>query len=174
MEHQEYKELLELFALNAPEARSLEAHLNECGECRAELAGLRDASALLAHASTPVAPSNELRARVLKAANTDMQTQKPTSSVVSISERRSSYLLPNLLKIAAAVAIVGLAIGLFVTWRSEVKSQREIARLNHELTLQQRQVNREHDARMREHDALTLLSSNDAKKMELAGTATAK
>src|SRR5437868_4580090 len=111
MEHQEYKELLELFALNAldqPEARSLEEHLDQCAECRAELAELRDASALLAHASTPVAPSNELRARILKAATADMQTPKPTSSVVSISERRSSYLLANLLKIAAAVAIVGL------------------------------------------------------------------
>ena len=180
MEHQEYKELLELSeldALDAAQARSVEEHLAKCAECRAELVELRDAAGLLAHAATPSAPGDELRARILAAAKADARANKPmetSARVVPITQRRSVNLWPNLLKIAAAVAFVALAVGLIVMWRREVKSQREIARLTHEMNLQQHQLNREHDARLREHDAVALLSSRDAKKMELAGTQTAQ
>ena len=68
MNHEEYKELLALEALGALEAderEALGAHLATCAECRAELAELRDASAMLAYAAAPIAPGAELRARVL-------------------------------------------------------------------------------------------------------------
>ena len=45
MEHQDYQELLiphSLDALEVSEARELEAHLETCAECRAELVALRD------------------------------------------------------------------------------------------------------------------------------------
>jgi len=180
MEHQEYKELLELSAFDAldeEQARSLQDHLAACAECRGDLADLRDAAGLLAHAPTPLAPSDGLCARILAAAGADMRAQKPgidTSQVVPMTARRQANLWPNLLKIAAAVAFVALAVGLIVMWRRDVNSRREIAQLTHETTLQQRQLNREHDARIREHDAVTLLSSHEAKKMELAGTSTAQ
>jgi len=180
MEHQEYKELLEpsaVDALDEAEARSLQDHLVACAECRGELAELRDAAGLLAHASTPLAPSAGLRARILAAAGADTRPQKPpvsTSRIVPTAARQPARLWPNLLKIAAAVAFVALAIGLIVMWRREVNSRREIARLTRDMTLQQRQLNREHDARMREHDAVALLSSKEAKRMELAGMPAAK
>jgi anti-sigma-K factor RskA len=181
MEHQEYKELLELSAFDTADeaqARALEEHLATCAECRSELAELRDAAGLLAHAATPLAPSSEVRARILAAAGSPANAGagKPveTARVVPFAQRLRPNLWPNLLKIAAAVAFVALAIGLFVMWRRNVKSEREIARLTHEMTLQQRLINKEHDARLREHDALVLLSSRDAKKMELAGTQTAQ
>src|SRR5207253_7185384 len=67
-----------------------------------------------------------------------------------------------------------LAIGLVVLWRRDLRSRREIARLTHDLNTQQRQLARERDARARDRDALALLSSPDAKKMELAGTQVAQ
>src|SRR5438132_14028737 len=110
MEHQEYKELLEpsaLDALDEVEARLLQDHLVACAECRGDLVELRDAAGLLAHASTPLAPSDGLRARILATAGAD--TQKPpvsTSRIVPIAARQPARLWPNLLKIAAAVAFV--------------------------------------------------------------------
>src|SRR5258705_10838554 len=116
-DHQQYQELLALHALDAldaAEARSLEAHLATCAECRAALGEWRDASGLLADAATPKAPSDELRARILAAARADTRApQVETSAKVvpmPIAPRRSS-LWANALRIAAAVAIVGLLAG---------------------------------------------------------------
>lgn len=53
-----------LDALDAPERAAFEAHLASCAECREEVAGLREAAALLA-TTTWAAPPATLRARVL-------------------------------------------------------------------------------------------------------------
>jgi anti-sigma-K factor RskA len=180
MEHQEYKELLEISALGAlegAEAGTLEEHLATCSECAGELAELRNAAALLAHGSTPEAPRGELRARILSAVAAEAPTHKSaatTAKVVPIASRRPAFFSPMILRIAAAVAFVALAIGLIVIWRRDVNSRREIARLQHDILLQQRRIDREHDARVREHDAVMLFSSKEAKRMELAGMPGAK
>jgi len=47
MEHREYEELLTLYALDAldaPDRRTLEEHLESCSVCRAELGEMRDAA----------------------------------------------------------------------------------------------------------------------------------
>ena len=163
-------DLSALGVLDETQESSLEQHMAACAECRSELVELRDAAGLLAHAATPLAPSHELRGRILAAASADPRTEKPgldTSRVVSIASRRPANLWRTLLKIAAGIAFVALAIGLIVIWRRDVNSRREIARLTHEMTLQQHQLNRE-------HDAVLLLSSREAKKMELAGTPAAQ
>ena len=90
-----------------------------------------------------------------------------------IAPRRSN-LWPNLLKIAAAIAIVGLLIGMIVFWRRDVGMQRDIARLTRERNRTQDQLAREREARAKEHDAVAMLNSRDTKKMELAGTQTAQ
>ena len=69
MEHSEYQELLvaqALAALDSSEARTLRAHLESCAECRGQLAELREATALLAHAAEPAAPSDEVRRRIMR------------------------------------------------------------------------------------------------------------
>jgi anti-sigma-K factor RskA len=178
-DHQQYQESLALHALDAldaKEARSLEAHLASCAECHAALIEWRDATGLLAHAATPAAPSDELRARILTAARAE--TAKPTESSarvvpMPIAPRRSN-LWPNLLKIAAAIAIVGLLVGMIVFWRRDVRLQRDIARLTRERNRTADQLARERDARAKEHDAVAMLNSRDTKKMELAGTQTAQ
>ncbi len=180
-DHQQYQELLALHALDAldaAEARSLEEHLASCAECRAALIEWRDATGLLAHASTPAAPSDELRARILAAAQTETtagQSTETSARVVPmpIAPRRSN-LGPNLLKIAAAIAFVGLLVGVIVLWRRDVRSQRELARLTREMTRQQNQLAREREARAKEREAIALLNSRETKKMELTGTQTAQ
>jgi anti-sigma-K factor RskA len=178
-DHQQYQELLALHALDAldaAEARLLEAHLATCPECRAALTEWRDATGLLAHAATPAAPSDELRARVLAAARAETRAQTETSARVvpmPIAPRRSN-LWANVLRIAAAVAIVGLLVGLIVMWRRDVLSRREIVRITREKTRAENLLAREREARAKEREALAMLNSRDTKKMELAGTQTAQ
>jgi anti-sigma-K factor RskA len=179
-DHQQYQELLALHALDALDASEkplLDAHLATCAECRAALVEWRDATGLLAHASTPAAPSDELRAQILAAARAETRAPQTETSArvvpMSIAPRRSN-LWPNLLKIAAAVAIVGLLIGMIVFWRRDVRMQRDIARLTRERNRTADQLARERDARAKEHDAVAMLNSRDTKKMELAGTQTAQ
>src|SRR5438552_15407067 len=132
-DHQQYQEWLALHALDAlepAEARSLEAHLATCADCRAALSEWRDATGLLAHASTPKAPSDELRARILAAARSETRAPQTGSSAkvvpMPIAPRRSN-LWPNVLRIAAAVAIVGLLAGVIVMWRCDVLTGRVIS-----------------------------------------------
>ena len=180
-DHQQYQEWLALHALDAldaTEARSLEAHLAMCPECRAALIEWRDATGLLAHASTPKAPSDELRARILTAARAETRASQPpeTSARVvpmPIAPRRSN-LWPNVLRIAAAVAIVGLLVGVVVMWRRDVLSRREISRITREKTRAENLLAREREARAKERDAIAMLNSRDTKKLELAGSPTAQ
>ena len=171
-DHQQYQDWLALHALDAldaAEARSLEEHLATCAECRAALIEWRDATGLLAHASTPAAPSDELRRRILAAARAESSAKVVP---MPIAPRRSN-LWPNLLKIAAAIAIVGLLISMIVFWRRDVAMQRDIARLTRERNRTQDQLAKEREALAKERDALAMLNSRDTKKMELAGTQTA-
>ena len=179
-DHQQYQESLALHALDAldaAEARSLEAHLASCAECRAALIEWRDATGLLAYASTPAAPSDELRGRILAAGQTETRTPQTEASAkvvpLPIAPRRSN-LWPNLMRIAAAIAIFGLLIGMIVFWRRDVRMQRDIARLTRERNRTADQLAREREARAKEHDAVAMLNSRDTKKMELAGTQTAQ
>jgi anti-sigma-K factor RskA len=181
MEHQEYQELLALYALDAldaSEARSLETHLSACAACDAELAGLREAAALLAHASTPAEPGAEVRGRILQAARNESQVSQPiartSAKIVPLRPRTVASLWPNVFRLAAAVAFVALLIGVIVFWRRDVKSRREIAQLSHQINTQQRELNRDRDVLARQREALTLLNSPGMKKMDLAGTQTAK
>jgi anti-sigma-K factor RskA len=182
-DHQQYQELLALHALDAldaAEARLLEAHLATCAECRAALIEWRDATGLLVHAATPAAPSDELRARILAAARAETRAGQPTANSAKvvpmpmpIAPRRSN-LWPNVFRIAAAVAIVGLLVGVIVMWRRDVSSRREIARITREKTRAENLLAREREARAKERDAIAMLNSRDTKKMELAGTQTAQ
>jgi anti-sigma-K factor RskA len=179
-DHQQYQEQLALHALdalNGAEARALEAHLATCAECRAALSEWRDATGLLAHASTPAAPSDELRMRILAAARAETRGPQTESSAkvvpMPIAARRSN-LWPNVFRIAAAVAIVGLLVGVIVMWRRDVMSRREIARITREKTRAENLLALEREARAKERDAIAMLNSRDTKKMELAGTQTAQ
>ena len=174
MVHEDYKEMLAphaLDALDTTDARVFEDHLSSCAECRAEAADWRDTAALLAHVAPPSAPSDELRARILSAAK---QSTEASARVVPMPPRRISNLWPTLLKVAAAVAFVALIGGVLWLWRRDVTSRREIARLTREVATQQRELARTRDALAHQRDLVALLSSENAKRMELTGTAAAQ
>src|SRR5689334_18722181 len=120
MVHEDYKEMLApqaLDALDTTDAQACGDHLSGCAECRAELADLHDAAALLAHAATPTAPSDALRARILSAAK---QRTEASARVVTMPPQRTSNLWPTLLKIAAVVTFVAVIGGVLWLWRRDV------------------------------------------------------
>ncbi|HMJ26207.1 MAG TPA: anti-sigma factor [Pyrinomonadaceae bacterium] len=174
MTHQEYQDLLvlrALDALDASDARAIEAHLDSCAQCRAELIEVKDAAGLLAYAAPTAEPGAELRDRILK--NIHSQKTEAISSaqaparVVDLSSHRRSNTWSNFLRMAAAIAMVALLIGIVVLWRRDARTQREIAALS-------RQLNAQQDDLARDREALAMLTSPNMKRMELAGTKTAQ
>jgi anti-sigma-K factor RskA len=181
MEHREYQELLALHALDAldaSEARPLTEHLSACAECRAELDEMRDAAALLAHASTPAAPRDGVRERILKDVRAESRgpqtAAEPAGQVIPLRPRPARTVWPNVLRLAAAIAFVAVLVGMIVFWSRDVRSRREIAQLSRQLNTQQHELLRDRDMLARQREALALLNSPEAKKMALAGTQTAQ
>jgi anti-sigma-K factor RskA len=178
MNHQEYQELLALHALDAldaEETRALEEHLAGCDACRDELVESRDAGGLLAHAATPVAPRAEVRDQILVKARSQQpgrQSDQTLPQVVALP--RGTRLWPNVLRLAAAAAFVALLVGVIVLWRRDVKSRQEIAQLSRQVNTQQHELVRDRDVLARQREALALLNSPNAKKMELKAGQTAQ
>jgi anti-sigma-K factor RskA len=177
MEHGEYQELLALAAVDALDGRDAEilrAHLESCPECHDELSEMRDAAALLAHASPSAAPSDEVRRRIMREIQSPPRSnpaQVPNEAPLS---QGLSAAWPNVLRLAAVFAFVALLLGLVVLWRRDAASRREIAELARQLNRQQRELQVERDNVARQTEALALLNSPDARRMALAGTATAQ
>jgi len=181
MEHQDYRELLvphSLDALEVSEARELEAHLETCAECRAELIALRDGAALLAHDAEPAEPRPDVRAQILESVRAEQTVNRAgaalTDKVVPLRPRANWNVWTMGLRVAAGLAFVALLIGLIVFWRREVKLQQEVAQLNRQLSTQQHELVRDRDVLARQREALALLNSPDAKRLELAGSQTAQ
>jgi anti-sigma-K factor RskA len=180
MEHQDYQELLALHALDAldaADARTLEEHLNTCPECRDELIGLRDATGLLAHAATPAEPRAEVRSRILASVSAERQKDRPataTSAQALPLKTRAGNLWTIGLRLAAGIAFIALLVGIIVLWRRDVRMRQEVAQLSRQVNTQQHELVRDRDVLARQRDAIALLNSATAKKMEMAGTQAAK
>lgn len=157
MKHEEYKGMLELAALDAlggGDVRSLEAHISTCDECRAELAELCDAAAMLMFYAEPVAPSAELNARILSISRTTPRVVRTPSIEVSesVGEGESeeggktsapSVFVPQqqtwrrrwsrpsrLGAVAAGLILFMLVVALIVLWNRDRATQAELARLS--------------------------------------------
>ena len=177
MEHRDYQELLALHAvdaLDAAEACEVSAHLESCAECRRELAELSDAAALLAHTAEPVAPSDEVKRRIMREIQGPTRSTAVQSPAVLPLGQALSTAWPNVLRLAAGVAFVALLLGIIVLWRRDAASRREIAELARQLNRQQRELQIERDSLSRQSEALALLNSPDAKRFALSGTTTAQ
>jgi anti-sigma-K factor RskA len=101
-----------LDALDEREREAFEAHLADCGECRAELAGFRETVSLLAEGVEGPAPPDALRERILEQA----RKERPSQSVVVLRPRRALRLTA-----IAAAAAVAVAIGLGA-WAASLSS----------------------------------------------------
>lgn len=92
-------------AVDDDERARFEEHLVECGDCRAELDGLRAAAGMLASAA-PVTPPAALRDAVLA----DIATVRPLPPEVTRLPRRPRRWAPFLAAAAAAVIVGGAGV----------------------------------------------------------------
>ncbi|MEP6570546.1 MAG: anti-sigma factor [Acidobacteriota bacterium] len=180
MTHENYKELLAaktLTALDAEDARTLDAHLESCAECRFELSELEDTSALLALDAEPLEPSAGVRGGILAIVRAERRAGSVPANYVSADAspagnnvRAFTPPLKNVWlslgsfgAIAAVIAFVAFSIALVMLWQKDQNTQRELARVRAEMNQAQAQLDREH--------ALgELLSSPDSHMAKLNGT----
>lgn len=118
-----------LDALDGEELRSFEAHLPQCADCRAEVASLREAAAIMTHDATS-APPSRLRANILAEIKTvrplppstapmsstagthaDPERNSGVSDLGAHRERRRPSKARIALLGAAAAAVLGLGVG---------------------------------------------------------------
>ncbi|HET7128692.1 MAG TPA: anti-sigma factor [Gaiellaceae bacterium] len=96
-----------LDALSAEERERFEAHLETCGRCRSELAGLQDSAASLAFAVEGPAPPPELRASILAVARSERPNVVPF--------RRRSIFASVATAAAVAATAAAVAVGVWAT-----------------------------------------------------------
>lgn len=187
--HEDYKALIPAQALNtldSDESRTLEEHLTGCAECRAELDDVQSTFASLALSVTPIDPPAELRSRILEIARTTPQERKtaapvepPTASdddgysssnVISLTpqaaeggSRKSGSGAIKLLALAASVAFVAAAIGLFMIWNREKSVRGQLILSNNRLKETELELARERGLR-------EMLASPDSRISQLQGT----
>lgn len=156
MGHEEYKELLELAALDALDedgASFLQQHLETCAECQAELAELRDTAASLVYLTPPAQVPAELRARVLEAiklpgtsstSEFDATADDDNGDAVRGADKLSAVttkgrpLLPSrrwssstwVGAITASIIFAILIVAIIVLWDRNREMQAELARLS--------------------------------------------
>ena len=179
--HENYKEMLAahgLGALDAEEARALELHLRDCADCSQELNEWKETAATLALAAAPVAPSEQLRKRIIDAVRTDVAISKSSprtaeaaaasqpeaTNVARLPTRsKSSSGIPSWFAIAAGLVFVVLLGSLFVLWRQYRTAKQELARLTAQVQETQRQVSQQ-------REVIELVNAPGARVTELAGT----
>ncbi|MCA1556514.1 MAG: anti-sigma factor [Acidobacteria bacterium] len=194
MKHEDYIEMLAFAALDAldeGERRTLDVHLAECGDCRAELNALRNAAASLVYAASPVVPAApELRARILASIKSQAQdvSREPsngaatspvsstTSNVRSLEEfakRRGVIVSRRMLifsSLAASIAVAALLISLALLWQRNTRLQGELARLSDTVNQSGRQLSQTEQELARTRADRELLTAPDAQTATLAGT----
>ena len=179
--HEDYKAMLAahgLGALDAEVARALELHLRDCAECSQELDEWKATAAMLALEAAPVAPSEQLRNRIIDAVRTDVAkskdlgrtvadaaaSQREGANVVSLpTYGRSSSGIPSWFAIAAGLVFVVLLGSLFVLWQQNKVARQELARLAAQVQETQQQV-------ARQREMLEILNAPGARVLQLAGT----
>ena len=179
--HEDYKEMLAahgLGALDVEESRALELHLRDCADCSQELNQWKATAATLALAAAPVAPSEQLRKRIIDAVRADLAKSKSAPSTVKASatsqpevtnvvplpaQRKSSSGIPSWFAIAAGLVFVVLLGSLFVLWRQNKTAKHELAQLAAQVQQTQQQV-------AQQRQVIELLNTPGARLSQLAGT----
>lgn len=116
-------------ALDDTERAAFEAHLPHCADCQAEVAGLREATALMAHeaATTPpaslrtavLAGISEIRPLPPEVAQSATSAQSDVGTVVPLRRR---FRLASLAAAAAVLVAVGTGVAIDQPWRHDTTS----------------------------------------------------
>ena len=118
MVHEDYKEMIParaLSALDAAEAQALNEHLENCAECRRELAEWEATAASLALTPDPLEPSPAVRERILNEVRNDVSAAEVISFPATPRSVWSSF--GSLGAMAAVVLLAALLVSLVVIWR---------------------------------------------------------
>ncbi len=154
MVHDDYKELISAHAVSAldePEERVLTEHLSGCAECRLEFETWQATTATLSLTCAPMAPSPQLRERILAQAKAEgrsaivgaTQRAEPASAKVlpfTTAPRNVWNSLGTFGVIAAAILFVALLAGIFVLRQENRNAQKRLAQLDQELKTAQGQL----------------------------------
>lgn len=170
MTHTDYQELLAAYALDAidpADRQALSEHLADCVQCRDELSALRDTTGLLSHAAAPQEPGEHVRAQIL--AQVRAETRRETPAQVVNMPQRTRTAWPNMLRLAAAIAFIALLAGVIVLWRRDARMQAEMAQLSRQLDAQQGEMKSSRDLMARQQEALALMNSAVATRIQLNG-----
>ena len=132
MVHEDYKEMIParaLSALDAAEARALNDHLENCADCRRELAEWEATAASLALTPNPMEPSAAVRERILEDVRNDDSAAEVISFPATPRSVWSSF--GSLGAMAAVVLLAALLVSLVVIWKQNeaTKPVREFAQL---------------------------------------------
>jgi anti-sigma-K factor RskA len=111
-------------ALDDLERARFERHLSECPDCQAEVAGLREASALLAD-TVAVTPPPALREQVLAGITSVRPLPPVVSEHAAEAARRPRRRLRGLLVAAAAVTVLGTGVAIVQPWDDDSTSHEE-------------------------------------------------
>lgn len=181
-----------LNALEAAEARSLDAHLATCAECRAELDAWQDTAASLVYAAPLAEPSPELRSRILssiraeakqtsrgaskeqgKAQGREAAASRKESNVVAFEKpaaRRSMSTAFKLGALAASVAFIALAVALVLLWNRYNAMQQELARVTDQLGQAQGELSRASEQLASARQTKELIAAPATRITTLTGT----
>ena len=171
MNHQRYKELLALDALDAVDANQrsvLREHLAGCLICRADFRKWREVAAMLAYEAVPAEPSREMRLLILQATKPAEETRAGKSVIAGADHQVSEESLtfpwrvhgPSiivrkttlwLVAAAASVLLAGTTTSSIILWLRNNQLRSDLALVTNSLRATQETINRE-----REHKNLVL------------------
>lgn len=170
MDHETCKETLALHALSAldgSDQREVQEHLQTCSDCQLELANWQATAAALAYAAVPVEPSAHLRERILERVRSDEPVARSSdqANVLNFSRAagaaRSRW--PAFAAIAASIVFIALSAALILAWHQNRAARSELARLSHELHLEEQKF-------ARENQIVRILTTPGARSSDLDGT----
>jgi anti-sigma-K factor RskA len=156
--HEKFAEDISLYALGALEGEersALEKHLEECADCRQELAELHCDAALLALAALGPTPPHRSRQRLMNAI-----AREPRIPVGLEFKRRISWWAP--LGWAAAAAMIILAL---FFWRNATDLRQQLAKLQSASAQRQTEL-------QQARDLISTLTANDAMRVTLVAAKT--
>jgi anti-sigma-K factor RskA len=163
-----------LDALNAQEAREIEAYIKEHRDLRDELDDWRETASLLAYAAPIAEPSSAVRERLFENIRSQKQSSsveeiKPVSNVIPFPTKQTQRrwnTIQLITALAASVAIVLLSVLLWTTLQNNRANESQIAELKNRLNETQKRIEEQ-------NRDIALLTSADSNIVALKGLGTA-
>ena len=171
MVHEEYKELIPARALSSlgdSDDRLLSEHLATCPECKRELESWTSVAASLALGTRPAEPSPRVRERILKEiekeqSSTLRSVPEAAKVIPFASSKRDSSFMSSITLLAASLALLTLAVSVFILWKRDQQARTQVATLSTQLNSVEQQLSEN-------NELLSFLTSPGKTFAELSAT----